>query len=124
FGMIGTGRVAVLVGRVTPLDYALKRGAPAETVTVTAEAPIVDTQKTDVGLNITPEQVRDLPLNGRDFANLAVLAPGAKPVDSYDPTKNRAAIFGINGSSGRNVNVTVNGIDNKDNTVSGPVMQF
>src|SRR5207253_6529842 len=46
------------------------------------------------------------------------------PVDSYDPTKNRIAIFGVNGSSGRNVNVTVNGIDNKDNTVGGPVMQF
>src|SRR5207245_691556 len=75
-------------------------------------------------MNITPRDVQDLPLNGRDLANLAYLAPGAKPVDSYDPTKNRIAIFGINGSSGRNVNVTVNGIDNKDNTVGGPVMQF
>jgi hypothetical protein len=56
-------------------------------------------------------------LNGRDLGNLAYLAPGAKPVDSYDPTKRRIAVFGINGSSGRNVNVTVNGIDNKDNTV-------
>jgi hypothetical protein len=63
-------------------------------------------------------------LNGRDLGNLAYLAPGAKPVDSYDPTKRRISVFGINGSSGRNVNVTVNGIDNKDNTVGGPVMQF
>jgi hypothetical protein len=116
--------VELLVGRVTTLDYALNPGAAAETVTVTAETPIVDTQKTDVGLNITPQQLSDLPLNGRDFANLAILAPGAKPVDSYDPTKNRIAIFGINGSSGRNVNVTVNGVDNKDNTVGGPVMQL
>src|SRR2546425_914080 len=75
-------------------------------------------------MNITPRDVQDLPLNGRDLANLAYLAPGVKPVDSYDPTKNRIAIFGVNGSSGRNVNVTVNGIDNKDNTVGGPVMQF
>ena len=119
-----TEGVDLLVGRVTTLDYTLNPGATAETVTVTAETPILDTQKTDVGLNITPEQVRDLPLNGRDFANLAILAPGAKPVDSYDPTKNRIAIFGINGSSGRNVNVTVNGVDNKDNTVGGPVMQL
>src|SRR6185312_6126924 len=36
----------------------------------------------------------------------------------------RIAVFAVNGSSGRNVNVTVNGIDNKDNTVGGPVMQF
>jgi carboxypeptidase family protein/TonB-dependent receptor-like protein len=116
--------VELLVGRATTLDYVLNPGATTETVTVTAEAPIMDTQKTDVGLNITPQEVSDLPLNGRDFANLAILAPGAKPVDSYDPTKNRIAVFGINGSSGRNVNVTVNGIDNKDNTVGGPVMQL
>src|SRR5262249_37424327 len=114
----------LLGGRTTKLDYTLNLGAAAETVTVTAETPIVDTQKTDVGLNITPQEVTNLPLNGRDFANLAILAPGAKPVDSYDPTKNRVAVFGINGSSGRNVNVTVNGIDNKDNTVGGPVMQL
>src|SRR4029078_12458934 len=91
---------------------------------ITTETELVSKDKTDVGLNITPQEVTNLPLNGRDFANLAILAPGAKPVDSYDPTKNRLALFGINGSSGRNVNVTVNGIDNKDNTVGGPVMQF
>src|SRR5262245_16676778 len=124
FASAVTEGVDLLVGRVTTLDYTLNLGAAAETVTVTAETPIVDTQKTDVGLNITPQDVTNLPLNGRDFANLAILAPGAKPVDSYDPTKNRIAIFGINGSSGRNVNVTVNGIDNKDNTVGGPVMQL
>src|SRR5215510_7577059 len=124
FASAVTESVELLVGRATSLDYTLNPGATAETVTVTAEAPILDTQKTDVGMNITPQEVSNLPLNGRDFANLAILAPGAKPVDSYDPTKNRLAIFGINGSSGRNVNVTVNGIDNKDNTVGGPVMQL
>src|SRR5436189_613874 len=85
---------------------------------------MVSREKTDISVNITPHDIQDLPLNGRDLGNLAYLAPGAKPVDSYDPTKNRIAVFGTNGSSGRNVNVTVNGIDNKDNTVGGPVMQF
>ena len=45
-------------------------------------------------------------------------------MNSYDPTKNRIGVFAVNGSSGRNVNVTVNGVDNKDNTVGGPVMQL
>ena len=49
-----------------------------------------------------------------DFANLAILAPGVKQVDSYDPTKNRYAVYAVNGSTGRNTNTTVNGIDNKD----------
>ena len=61
---------------------------------------------------------------GRDVANLAYLAPGVKAADSYDPTKNRYAILSVNGQGGRNVNVTVNGVDNKDNTVGGPVMQL
>ncbi|HEV8148454.1 MAG TPA: hypothetical protein VGP79_18820, partial [Bryobacteraceae bacterium] len=43
---------------------------------------------------------------------------------SFDPTKNRVASFATNGSNGRNVNVTVNGIDDKDNTVGGQVMQL
>ncbi len=84
---------------------------------------LVDTQKTDVGRAITPSEVQNLPLNGRDFVNLAILAPGARPVPSYDPTKARIGVFATNGSSGRNVNMTINGIDNKDGTVGGPVMQ-
>jgi hypothetical protein len=124
FGDVTANKVELLVGKTTTLDFTLSPGTRSETVTVTSEAPLLDQQKTDISLNITPREVQDLPLNGRDLGNLAYLAPGAKPVDSYDPTKRRIAIFGVNGSSGRNVNVTVNGIDNKDNTVGGPVMQF
>src|SRR5437016_7425305 len=116
--------VELLVGNTSTQNFTLSPGAVNETVELTAVPPLVDHEKTDLGLTITPEQVQELPLNGRDFGNLAYLAPGAKPVDSYDPTKNRISIFGINGSSGRNVNVTVNGVDNKDNTVGGPVMQL
>jgi hypothetical protein len=111
------------VERTMTVDLTLPAGAAPEQITV-VEGSALDLEKSSVSFNITPTQVRDLPLNGRDFANLAVLSPGAKPVDSYDPTKNRISIFGVNGSSGRNVNVTVNGIDNKDNTVGGPVMQL
>ena len=120
-----SGNVEVLVGRTNEVNVTLAPAGAQATVTVTSgETELVSKEKTDISLNITPREVQDLPLNGRDLGNLAYLAPGAKPVDSYDPTKNRIAVFGINGSSGRNVNVTVNGIDNKDNTVGGPVMQL
>jgi len=124
FATVTVERAELQVGQTTTLDFVLKPGQVSETIEVSAEAPVVDTDKTQVGLEITPNDINNLPLNGRDFGNLAYLAPGARPVDSYDPTKNRIAVFGINGSSGRNVNVTVNGIDNKDNTVGGPVMQL
>src|SRR5256714_6047352 len=124
FGDATSEGLELLVGKTTTLDVTMNPGVQTASVTITSEAELVNREKTDISMNITPRDVQDLPLNGRDLANLAYLAPGVKPVDSYDPTKNRIAIFGVNGSSGRNVNVTVNGIDNKDNTVGGPVMQF
>ena len=116
--------VEVLVGRTATQNFTLVPGGASETVEVTATAPLVDQTKTDVSTNITPEQVTELPLIGRDIADLAYLSPGVKAADSYDPTKNRYSILSVNGQGGRNVNVTVNGIDNKDNTVGGPVMQL
>jgi hypothetical protein len=116
--------VEVQVGRTTTQNFTLNPGGVSETVEVTAAAPLVDQTKTDVSTNITPQQITDLPLIGRDIADLAYLSPGVKAADSYDPTKNRYAILSVNGDGGRNVNVTVNGVDNKDNTVGGPVMQL
>src|SRR5258706_8461910 len=117
--------VEVAVGRTTTVDASLSPSQQAEVVTVEASgAALVDVQKTDVSRAISPTEIVDLPTNGRDFASLAVLAPGARQVNSYDPTKNRIGIFATNGSGGRNVNGTVNGGDNKDGTVGGPVMQL
>lgn len=117
--------VGVAVSQTTTIDASLSLSTQSQIITVEATGtPLVDLERTDVSLPVNTRMVQDLPLNGRDFVNLAVLAPGAKPVDSYDPTKNRIGVFAVNGSSGRNVNVTVNGIDDKDNTVGGPVMQL
>jgi len=117
-------RVETLVGASTTQNFRLRIGSATEAVEVSAEAPLLDSLKTDVSQNITPKEVEDLPMVGRDVANLAYLAPGVKAADSYDPTKTRYAILSVNGAGGRNVNVTVNGVDNKDNTVGGPVMQL
>ena len=117
-------KVDVQVATTVELNVTLSAGAQTDMVTVDAAAPLIDTQKTEVSISITPAEVQNLPLNGRDFANLAFLAPGVKPVNAYDPTKARVAVFATNGSTGRNVNVTVNGVDDKDNTVGGPVMQL
>jgi len=116
--------VDLLVGQAVTANATLTPGATTETVEVTGAAPLLDLTKTSVSQNVTPTEVEQLPMIGRDVANLAYLAPGVKAADSYDPTKARYAILSVNGAGGRNVNVTVNGIDNKDNTVGGPVMQL
>jgi Carboxypeptidase regulatory-like domain/TonB dependent receptor len=116
--------VELQVGATTTQNFTVKPGSVSEVIEVTSVVPLVDQQKTDVSVNITPRQIQDLPLIGRDIADLAYLSPGVKSADSYDPTKNRYSILSVNGQGGRNVNVTVNGVDNKDNTVGGPVMQL
>ncbi len=114
----------LLVGTTLTANLPVQAGQVSTTIEVSTGNQLVDTEKTDSSTAVTPQEIQDLPLNGRDFANLAILAPGVKLVDSYDPTKNRYAVYAVNGSSGRNTNTTVNGIDNKDNTVGGAVMQL
>jgi hypothetical protein len=114
----------LLVGTTATANIPMKPGTVTTAVEVTAGIQLLDVEKLDSSTAVTPKQIVDLPLNGRDIANLAILAPGVKMVDSYDPTKNRYAVYAVNGSSGRNTNTTVNGIDNKDNTVGGAVMQL
>jgi hypothetical protein len=116
--------VVLQVGATTTQNFTLRPGSVSETIEVTSDPALVDQQKMDVSTNITPQQIQELPLIARDIADLAYLSPGVKAADSYDPTKNRYSILSVNGQGGRNVNVTVNGVDNKDNTVGGPVMQL
>jgi carboxypeptidase family protein len=117
--------VTLNVGITLTINAALKPGGTAETVIVNAgDVPLVETSKTELAGVVSNREIENLPLNGRSFSGLAILIPGARPTGSYDPTKQRVAVFSINGSSGRNVNTTVDGGDNKDNTVGGIVMQF
>ncbi|MGA9672116.1 MAG: carboxypeptidase regulatory-like domain-containing protein, partial [Terracidiphilus sp.] len=113
----------LLIGQTVTVAAPLKVGQTSEVVEVKATEVLVDVAKTEVAQQISPEEVDQLPMLGRDSANLAYLVPGVKAADSFDPTKNRSAALSVNGASGRNVNVTVNGVDNKDNTVGGTVMQ-
>ena len=117
--------VTVNVLQRTTLDADLRAAGTAEQVTVTAEgAALVETGKTDVGGVINQKQLESLPVNGRSFASLAVLIPGATLEPSFDPTKSRTGTFSVGGSTGRNLNITIDGGDNKDNAVGGILQNF
>lgn len=114
----------VNVGRSTNINITLAPAGVEEAVTVTAAAAIVDVSKTDVGGVVDNREVTNLPLNGRNFSALATLIPGARPVGAWDPTKTRIGAVSIAGAGGRNINTTIDGIDNKDNTVGGYVQNI
>ena len=117
--------VVVNVLQRTTANADLKVGGIGETVTVTGEsAPLVETTKTDVSGVVDQRRLENLPVNGRSFASLAILIPGATLQPSFDPTKARVGTFSVGGSTGRNLNVTIDGGDNKDNAVGGILQNF
>jgi len=68
----------MLVGQIVVVSLQLLPSTVQETVTVTGEAPLVDTTTSTVGANIDPRQTELLPLNGRNWMDLSLLAPGAR----------------------------------------------
>ena len=69
--------VTLGVGDTKPASAALTIATVSETVNVNAEARVIEVQGAKIGVNVTPEEVQSLPVNGRNFANLMTLATGA-----------------------------------------------
>jgi len=94
FSILAYEKVILSVSQTTTQDGILTPSQQAEIITVESSgAALLDVTKTDISLPVSTQMVQELPMNGRDFVNLAILAPGARPVDSYDPTKNRVGCF-------------------------------
>ena len=68
----------ILIGQTAVVNVQMAPSAVQETVTVTGEAPLVDTTGSTVGANIDPRQMQELPINGRNWMDLTLLAPGAR----------------------------------------------
>ncbi|HUG53508.1 MAG TPA: carboxypeptidase-like regulatory domain-containing protein, partial [Vicinamibacteria bacterium] len=116
--------VAVNVSATTAVEFRLTVAAQSEEVTVMAEAPLIDTKDSGVGELITATQIENLPLNGRQFANLAALVPGVSLGFHTDPTKSTQFAPQVAGGGGRNINYLIDGGDNNDDTVGGLVQLF
>ncbi|MSO35761.1 MAG: hypothetical protein EXQ50_01405 [Acidobacteria bacterium] len=72
-----TREVVLGVGQIERVELELAVASLAENVTVTADAPVLDLSSAKIGVNVSPEEVQNLPVNGRNFANLMTLATGA-----------------------------------------------
>jgi outer membrane receptor protein involved in Fe transport len=114
----------VNVGSTQSVKIELKPGEISETVEITSDAALVETTTSELGRNITPLEVQNLPLINRTFANLSIIAPEARPVGNFDPTKTRVGNIAFSGGDGRQVDVNVDGGDNKDNVVGSLLQNF
>src|SRR5688572_9797465 len=111
--------IIVNIGQTRDLDIILRVAALAETITVTAELPVLPVTSSAVGQVVEMARIERLPLNGRQFANLAATVPGVGLGFHSELTKSTQYSPQISGGNGRNVSYVVDGGDNNDDTVGG-----
>src|SRR4029077_253525 len=114
----------VLVGNITSASLTLEIGSEASVVTVEGSAISLNMEQATVQGVITDVQIENLPINGRNFLDLAQLEPGVQIQDggNFDPTKNGYSSVSFGGRFGRTARIEVGGVDVSDENV-GPTTQ-
>ena len=117
--------ISLKVGQSVTLNVPLEIGLN-ETVVVDLvdRRALIDNTNSLVQGVVEPREVASLPLNGRNFLELALLIPGNSPAPNFDPTKTNAFVISSAGQLGRGGNVTIDGADNNDDVVGGPVQNI
>ena len=114
FGRTVADQVNVTVNARQRVDLTLQVAAATETVVVTGAANPLQTDSSEVGQVVQRQQIIALPLNGRSYANLALLAPGVREssTNSSIGGGGREAAFNVNGLRATMNNFLLDGIDN------------
>ena len=112
------------VGQSAEVEVPLQISAVQERLTVAGDAGTVDVLGSVVGSVISAREIESLPLNGRNFLELAFLTPGNAPAPNFDPTKAQSVLVSSGGQAGRGGNITVDGMDDNDDVVGGPLQNI
>lgn len=111
--------VAVNVNVVSGGNFKLTVGKSSETITVQASSVAVNTEQSSVQNTLTTQQIDTLPVNGRNFLDLAQLEPGVQlqSGETFDPTKAGYSALSFSGLAGRTTRIQLDGQDITDETV-------
>jgi hypothetical protein len=97
FATIEVAQTELLVGQIASRDFKMTVASTGETISVTGEAPLIDTQGSEVGSNIDRRQLQEIPLQGRNWMTLAMFAKGITANDvSTAPGVGRDELFQLN----------------------------
>lgn len=116
--------VTLTVGTASTLNFDLTLAATKQEVVVSGEANQVDLTESAIEGVVGQRSIDELPLNGRNFSELAFLLPGNSLAPAFDPTKARAVEVSSLGNLGRGTNTTIDGVDNNDSQIGGVSQNF
>jgi len=105
FSTVVQSNIALGVGAQQQLNISMKVGESAQLVEVTEAAPLIQLTSFAISNEVESTTVRELPLNGRDWASLATLAPGVQAIETQMPFENGA----IRGNRGFGFQMTISG---------------
>jgi outer membrane receptor protein involved in Fe transport len=122
---VSQAMVVLQVGQSVTLDATLEIDLKANVVVdLVGEIPLIDTLSSKVDSVVNEREIASLPLNGRNFLELALLVPGNSPAPNFDPTKTNVVAISSAGQLGRGGNVTIDGMDNNDDVVGGSLQNI
>ena len=116
--------IRVEVNVTAPGNFRLQVGQETQVIEVQASTVTVNTEQATVQGVLTEQQIENLPINGRNFLDLAQLEPGVQIQDggTFDPTKNGFSSVSFGGRFGRTARIEVDGLDISDETVGTTTM--
>jgi hypothetical protein len=119
-----TVQTVVRTGTATSGSYKLTLGDASQTVEVNAGQVQVNTDQIGISDVITRQQIESLPINGRNFLDIAQLQPGVilQSGETFDPTKAGFSAISVGGVSGRTTRILLDGQDITDETVGTTIM--
>src|SRR5580692_3472048 len=101
------------------INFALQVGATTQQVTVSSEIPLVNTQDSTLGGTVNEQQMSELPLNGRNYVDLALYKPGVN--QDKNQRNSSGTSFSVNGAPVRSNNFTLDGAILQGSTGRSPV---
>ena len=116
--------VRLSVGQQADLRVRLDVEKKETTLVITDYTAQVNTVSSVVDGVVNSGQIANLPLNGRNFLELALLMPGNSPAPNFDPTKTNTVVISSAGQLGRGGNVSIDGTDDNDDAVGGMLLNI
>ena len=123
--------VTLEVAQVANVNFTVEPGAVSQEVDVTEQAALVDSATSDLGLTVQTKQIEDLPLNGRNFTELATLVPGVtrgvpgntatgegNNAETFRYSDSGGAALDVNGARPQANNFMLDGVDNNESLVN------